>query len=182
MITFVRISLTIVTLFLYGWSIAIYGNTIANIYILLVGAIATAAALWLPCSKIWKRILPSAKPAVRFVAHTAATTSLTLFAILALNYYCAEPDTTHTVNAFVESRYSKERQRTRRIRRHVYGTGGTYHVYYIRLRFDDSRTKERQISLRQYNSTHKGDTLKMSVSRGLLGLPVISADKHKFLQ
>ena len=103
-----------------------------------------------------------------------AATSITLFAILGSNYYCADPDTTHSVNAVVESRYSKERQRTRRIHRRVYYTGQTYRVYYMLLRFDNGRTKGRQISLRRYNSIRKGQVIKMPVSRGLLGMPVIS--------
>ena len=174
MIIFTRILVATAILVLYGWSVAIYGNTIANGYIILSSAAIAAAALWFPARKIWPRVLSTPKPAVCFIAHMVAATSITLFAILGSNYYCADPDTTHSVNAVVESRYSKERQRTRRIHRRVYYTGQTYRVYYMLLRFDNGRTKGRQISLRRYNSIRKGQVIKMPVSRGLLGMPVIS--------
>ena len=123
MIIFTRILVATAILVLYGWSVAIYGNTIANGYIILSSAAIAAAALWFPARKIWPRVLSTPKPAVCFIAHMVAATSITLFAILGSNYYCADPDTAHSVNAVVESRYSKERQRTRRIHRRVYYTG-----------------------------------------------------------
>ena len=179
---FIRILLATAVLALYGWSVAIYGRTLANGYVLLAAAIAAAAALWLPARGLWDRIIPGANTAVCFIAHMFAATAITLFAILGSNYYGADTATAHSVNAVVESRYSKERQRTRRINRRIYGTGQTYHVYYMLLRFDDGRTKERQISLKRYNSIRKGDTIAMSACRGLLGMPVISAKEHGFLQ
>lgn len=163
---------------LYVWSLVLYGNTVVQPAVPAVATMAVALALWFPMTGLWRRIMPRQKTMWRLCVHMIALTGAALLAIMALNYYGADRASTHEETVTVESRYIKERQRTRRINRRVYtASGEKYNVYYICVRFGDGRTKEMQVSASRYRQLRVGAQIMLPMSRGLLGMTIIDRRK-----
>lgn len=159
---------------LLGGSIALYGHTLVNPVTVICVAVAVALVLCPVSIKLFKRISPTLNRLVAFLIHMVTLTSVTLFAIFALNYFCANEDSAKDHEAVVVSRYSEEHTSGSTGRRHHH-TQRKYRVYYIRLRFDNGRTKDVQISLNRYNRTRIGEKYTIKVSDGLFGMPVVKA-------
>lgn len=163
---------------LYVGALALYGNTIVLPAVPAAAALAVALALWFPMARLWRRIMPQQKTVWQLGAHMVVTTGAVLLAIMALNYYGADRASIHEEIATIESRYVKERQRTRRINRRIYTTSGEkYNVYYMVVRFGDGRTKEMQISASRYRQLRVGSQISLPMSRGLLGMMIIDRRK-----
>ncbi len=158
---------------LYGWSAALYADTIANPAMLAAAAGAIALLLWPLMKSAWIRVFPLLNTLWRLGAHMAVATAVVLSAILTINYYGADNDSTHIEQATVVNRYTEQRHRTRRINRRIYtNSGEAYTVYYMVIRLDDGRTKTIQIDNRRYRQLRVGSTVSLPVSRGMLGMAV----------
>lgn len=176
--TALYIILALATLMLYGWAMALYADTLVNPLPLVAVAIGLALLLWIPAKKLWERLLPQLNAFWRLTAHLAVETAVVLAAILAINYYGASKESTHTEKATVENRYTEQRHRTRRISRRIYtNSGEAYTVYFMVIRLDDGRSKTIQIDNRRYRQIRVGATVSLPVSRGLLGMPVTDLRK-----
>lgn len=163
---------------LYVWALALYGNTIVQPAVPAAAALAVALALWFPLAGLWRRIMPRQKTVWQLGAHMAVTTGAVLLAIMALNYYGADRASIHEEIVTVDSRYVKERQRTRRINRRIYtASGEKYNVYYMVVRFGDGRTKEMRISASRYRRLRVGSQISLPMNRGLLGMMIIDRRK-----
>ncbi len=94
--------------------------------------------------------------------------------MLGVNYAFADNDSTHTEDAVITQLFKKNHQRYRRTGRgRMIATGETYKSYHIVFAMSDGRTKEQQLTARQYSGLHVGDTYRVNVSDGFLGFPVI---------
>lgn len=157
----------------YGMAIALQHNTFVNGWIpfSIAAVVGTTTGIW--GWKMWRRLTGSESVWINFPAHAVFFTGMVLFAIYALNYYCADPATAHEEQAVVARRYTKTRHRTERVGRRGYRQGAPYKVYFIELDFPGGRSKDMELSRSQYVSRHKGDTVTLSLREGLLGLTVI---------
>ncbi len=173
--TTITITGIIVLVCLNTWNIMIYHQTLTGWTPILAIATAGTALLWLPTKKIWKRMFPSTKTWVRATAHAITAASLIVFIILAGNYYIEDASSEHREEVTVQQKFSRKRQQTRRIRGRVYSSGKTYYVYYITVKFDNGRTKEMQISLKQYNRIRTGTRYHLQIGKGVFGLPIIKS-------
>ena len=163
--TTITITGIIVLVCLNTWNIMIYHQTLTDWTPILAIATAGTALLWLPTKKIWKRA----------TAHAITATSLIVFVILAGNYYIEDASSEHREEVTVQRKFSRKRQQTRRIRGRVYSSGKTYYVYYMTVKFDNGRTKEMQISLKQYNRIRTGTRYHLQIGKGAFGLPIIKS-------
>lgn len=94
---------------------------------------------------------------------------------LALNYHIPRKGELHDEIATVEQRYTKTRHRTKRVGRRVTAQGEPYKVYYIVLRLSDGKTKDMEVTHSTYRHFSKGDTLTVTLDRGILNIPVIKS-------
>lgn len=102
----------------------------------------------------------------------AASVSFTSF--LALNYCFRREQTDHMVEVTVTKKFSREKNRYRRLRRGRMVADGTYHTYHIVAETPDGNSKEVTLSIEKYNRTKRGMHADISVAEGLFGYPVIT--------
>lgn len=170
--------------------------TLVNTWIFLGCILMISCVLTSLCHKL--RRLPAifSNKALNLI-----TTTLILFVIisgatLTANYFTADFDHEPPTKAIIERKYQQTRHRSRRSGRHSYEQGESYQAYFVDLRLlspaDSTLTQNHTQSLKQtsmqgknntlkieltrkpYSKIHKGDTATVSISKGILGLRVIS--------
>lgn len=93
--------------------------------------------------------------------------------VLAVNYFGSDDASLQTENAVIQRLYSKTRHHTKRVSRRTVGVGEAYKVYYAEVDMAGATVKEISLNLKQWQRLHKGDTIKLQVARGALGMWVI---------
>ncbi len=136
-------------------------------------AVAFAAITGSVLADKWEWLTGSRRFILNYICHLAVVSILMAAAFYVVNYAFADAESSHTVKAVVERRYSETRYKTRRIRRNVYGNGEPYKVYYMELRFDNGMKKSRLIPLSKFNRVRKGDTINVNIAQGAFHIPVI---------
>lgn len=156
-----------------GLGVAIGKNTFINPWYPAAGAAAlgaiSATTLW----RLWPRLTGTGKVWINFLCQTVTAASILYGAFYTLNFACADPATLHTEKAVVARKYSKTHYRTRRISRRVYGRGAPYQVYHADVEFSSGRRHTLTLKPARYIKIHKGDTIGISLARGLFGIPVV---------
>jgi hypothetical protein len=120
-----------------------------------------------------KLVLNFRLSALRIVAWIGVLTVVIDGAFYGLNYLGADKSRSEVIEAAVEKKYYKERQRTKRISRRVYTSNGTYHVPYADLRLSDGHLVTLQLHGKEALDTHKGDRFRVTVAPGALGAKVV---------
>ncbi|CCX45063.1 putative uncharacterized protein [Prevotella sp. CAG:1031] len=120
-----------------------------------------------------KLVLNFRLSALRIVAWIGVLTVVIDGAFYGLNYLGADKSRSEVIEAAVEKKYYKERQRTKRISRRVYTSNGTYHVPYADLRLSDGHLATLQLHGKEALDTHKGDRFRVTVAPGALGAKVV---------
>ncbi len=111
-------------------------------------------------------------------------------ATLTANYFTADFNHEPPTKAIIERKYQQTRHRSRRSGRRSYEQGEPYQVYFVDIRLltptdttrqyatQSGKTQEKrqkiELTRKPYSRIHKGDTATVSISKGILRLPVIS--------
>lgn len=164
------VAMAMVAVALGGMASALHASTLCRPWpvVAIGGAFGAVAAMLL--RKPLGAALRIANGVVAYIVGWIFVAVLTTATLYAVNYFGADKATTHSEPTVVEKRYSETRHRSKRIRRNVYGKGEPYKVYFLRLRFENGRTKSVEVPLRRYNATRTGDTVAVAMSEGALGL------------
>jgi len=165
----------IVTLAVSGIGTCLALRTLTLVDTWIVAAIAVCAAFPLTAALTRNsNLFNFSKKSLRLAIWQIIVTSLLCGAFYGVNYAGADEDHTTTADATVERRYYKERQRTRRVGRGRYvATGEKYKLHYADIRIADGHLETIQLTQSQTNSIRNGQTLEVSIAKGLLGVPVV---------
>ena len=169
----VIIILILIVIFLSAAVVAFYDTTLINPLIPALASVALglSTALWL--WKIWRPITGSQKMAWNFICHTI------FFSILmgGLFYICnlafADKSEINETQVEIVGKYHKVRHHMRRISRNRYARGEAYNTYHLKVRFDNSTTRELTLPLGKYRHYQIGDSLNLPIAKGALGAPII---------
>lgn len=126
---------------------------------------------------IWRWLTRSEKFLPNYMVHSVCTGILGLSLFYICNYAFANDKNGKTRNCVVEKKFTRVRHKSRRVGRNRYTQGEAYSVYYIKIRLENGLTKELQTERNRYAGLHRGDTLKLPVSDGLFGIPVIKYNR-----
>lgn len=148
--------------------------TLTQWWIPLTACLAAGALLSAFAWKWLRRATGSESFLPNFLWSTAFWTGVLLAAFYALNFSFADDDSRHVEKGVVTRRYYHNRQRTRRVGRRYVATGETYKVHYIEVEFANGKKKEIEIPSGRVHKFHDGDSLEFELSKGLLGVPVIT--------
>lgn len=163
----------IIGLLSYGSAIALYGLTLINPWtaagISLSIALATAAL----CRRLWNWMWDTPKEWVGILTHIIITTGFFCSSFLALNFFPASSRSAHKEKVEVVKVYREKHYQSKRVSRRTWTRGAPYYMYYIRVDVPGSRQKDLSVTLAQYNRIHKGDSVTLTLAKGLLGIPVI---------
>lgn len=171
----VLICVTVIAFYLIA--LIIYGVTVVDPVMPVVTALALAAVAWPVSGGIWRAVMPGKPIWMKAIAHAIAATGMFLCIIFALNYLGRNPDTKQEC-VEVAGRYKKKHYHTQRVNRRYVKRGAPYDVYYIKLKFTNGVEKELSLTRSQYKKApHQGDTIRMTISTGLLNMPII--DRHE---
>ena len=89
------------------------------------------------------------------------------------NFIFSNPETAHTERAVIERKYSEKHYRTKRVSRNRYTRGEPYYEYYLEMRYPNGRIKPMLVNINRYRRVNPGDTLDVTLRRGLYGIAVI---------
>ncbi len=125
--------------------------------------------LWKPWRRLTRsrRWLPNA--ACQAVSCSVALVCLFFFC----NYVFADRENTREEKVAIVEKHTSTRHRSRRVGRARYIQGEAYTVYDIDVRFSSGFVREMQVSVGDYSRYRVGDSIRLSVARGWLGMPVI---------
>lgn len=165
----------IVTLAVSGIGTCLALRTLTLVEAWIVAAIAVCASFPLTMRLARNRYFFNfSKKPLRLAVWQIIVPSILAGTFYAVNYIGADKDHTTQTEASVERKYYKERQRTRRVGRGRYvATGEKYKIHYADIRIADGHLVTVSLTQRQANDIRKGQALKISIAKGLLGVPVI---------
>lgn len=158
-------------LFLYVWGYVIYEHTLVGWWLPAAGAVVlilfTGGA-----ARMWSAVTGTADRTMNLVCHVFAVGAIGWFALLGGNYFGAGAATARDAEVTVAERIAVTRNKyIRRGRRMM--KSGTYKVYYLRLTFEDGRTKKVPVSLAQYNRARTGGSMNFRTRKGRFGFTVL---------
>ncbi len=168
-------TITLILLFVAGVDIGLAGDTLINAWIPLTVCTVIAAYGGIMLHRRWQWLTQSTARWINTLCATVITTPLLLLAFYGSNWLGASTDKIHTEEVTVESRYYKERHRTRRVGRRYVASGETYKVYYATVVFPDGFRKEVSLTHSRYRKIRKGQQLSVDVTTGLWGIRVIKS-------
>lgn len=170
---FLIIMVAVVAILATGGCIAIGANTLGSIVAMCCVAGVVTALCCIALKKLWVKMTQTSKPWVNLCVEAIVMFPIVLCTLLGVNYFGADDSTRHTENAVIERLYSKTRHHTKRVSRRTVGVGEEYKVYYAEVRMTGVARKEISLNQKQWHRLHRGDTIKLQVAQGALGLPVI---------
>ena len=171
--TIVLVAVLFISFIMFGFGLAIYGNTLTKWWIPVVPAITFAAVTTPIFIKRWHSLTESYSLIYNGVCHLFTTFSVAYFLFLGCNYFMADDSTLVVEKTEVVKKYSKAHTRYRRVGRNRRVPDGHYYTYHILLRFSDGREKEQEVILQSYNRIRTGSSRDVKVEKGLFGLSVI---------
>ncbi|MDE5845275.1 MAG: hypothetical protein K2H32_02925 [Muribaculaceae bacterium] len=171
--TIVLVVVLFISFVMFGFGLAIYGNTLTKWWIPVVPALTFAAVTTPLFVKRWRGLTESRSSIYNAACHIFTAFSVAYFLFLGCNYFFADDSTLVVEKTEVVKKYSKTHTRYRRVSRNRRVPDGHYFTYHILLRFSDGREKEQEVKLQSYNRIRTGSTRDVKVENGLFGLAVI---------
>lgn len=167
--------LTICLLLVAGTDMILADDTLINGWIPL--GISTVIAIYggIMLHRHWQWLTKSTTAWINILCGAVATTPLLLLIFYGSNWLGASSDTIHTEQVTVESKYYKQRHRTRRVGRRYVANGEPYKVYYATVAFPDGFKKEVGLTYSRYRTIRKNQQLTVEVTTGLWGVRVLKS-------
>lgn len=163
-----------IVIFCAGGVVALNARTLGSLMFLYGGVAVAAVVVGRLIRSSVSRLTGITRPWVCMMLAVIAVYPVLLCDTLCVNYFGADKSSVHQQPAVVERVYYKTRHRTKRVGRRTISTGETYKVWYVDLKINSLCTKQFSVTHTQWRRYHAGDTLRIDVERGALGLPVIT--------
>lgn len=157
---------------LWGMVIAFHGMTIDNLWITLGASTAIGLFSGFLFWQRWQRFTRISHFIPNYAISVIFMTAIIADLFYGLNFAFADKEST-TESATIERLYSETHHHTKRVSRRTVVQGEPYKMYYVEVRFRTGKKKTMTMPLRQWSKMHRGDTLQIKISKGLLGMPVI---------
>ncbi len=171
--TALTITVILAVIVLYGLTMALWGMTVGNLTVIVVGSIFLAALSGLPLYNKWRAVTGTDRLPVNIVCHIVAATGFFMSLLLGINFWGRNQAESKTERVAVVRVYSEEHYRSRRVGRRYMTNGEPYKVYYIDVALPDGREKQMSISPSKVRSYHKGDSVTVKLTPGALGLTIL---------
>ena len=123
----------------------------------------------------WQWLTKTTARWINILCATAVTTPVLLLVFYGSNWLGASSDNIHSEQVTVESKYYKQRHRTRRVGRRYVANGEPYKVYYATVVFPDGFRKEVGLTYSRYRTIRKNQQLTVEVTTGLWGVRVLKS-------
>lgn len=157
----------------YGVAVAIYGVTLISpvwpILVGLAGGVLTGTLFW----KYWIHVSGTSSFYINFLINIVATAGIWAALLLGINMWGARSESGHDEKVVVERRFAETHHRSKRVGRRYVAQGEPYKVYYVEIAMPDDRRKKLSVGYSEYSRICTGDSVTVSVNRGLLGFPLV---------
>lgn len=170
---FIVILSTIVVIIAIGGCIAIGANTLGPLMIPCIVVAVVTAVCSVFMRRLWQKLSRTSNRWINMGISVIVMFPILMCTVLAVNYFGSDDASLQTENAVIQRLYSKTRHHTKRVSRRTVGVGEAYKVYYAEVDMAGATGKEISLNLKQWQRLHKGDTIKLQVARGALGMRVI---------
>lgn len=164
----------LIVILAYVFSLALYGRTLADWWEPLGLALGVSLVVWMAVRGWLIRLWQGTSVYLILLGHMVFMTGVALSVILGLNMWYADGETIHQEQVTVESRYRETHYHSQRVGRR-YRQGAPYYTYFLRVKFENGRRKDIEVSLQRYNRTRIGSEITLELETGLLGYPVITS-------
>lgn len=162
-----------VSLILLGMAAVLHDKTLVAWWI----PVAVCAAIAVPCAVVLQvligRLTQFGKTIWNVLTAWGVAFSCLIGLFYILNFYNADAASVREYSAPVIRKYAKDRYHTRRVSRNRVVRGEKYRVYFLSIELPDSKLKEIEVSLSDYNRVKAGKQLSLQLETGLFGVPVI---------
>lgn len=157
---------------LWGMVIAFHTMTIDNLWVTMGASAAIGLFSGFLFWQKWQRFTR-----IRYFIPNYAISAIFMTALVAdlfygINFVFADKETS-TETATIERLYSETHHHTKRVSRRTVVRGEPYKMYYVEVKFRTGKRKTMTMPVRQWSRMHRGDTLRIKISKGLLGMSVI---------
>lgn len=169
----------IVFIFLAGGFLVLMEDTLVDRLVFFGIILFVALVSATVCARYWHPVTQTHNYAVNFVVHTVVVAIILGSGIVMVNYFTADFDKAEPENVLVERKFQKTRHRSRRSGRHSYERGEAYQVYYLKLDLPKVGSRELQVSKKTYNKVRSGGKVNILITKGGLGMPVVSPSSIK---
>lgn len=133
-------------------------------------AAITGFLIW----KKWRYLTGIHSFALNFACHLIFFTFFFTGAFYSLNY--VHTGTPYKEKGVVVAKIRETHYRTRRVGRNRYVRDNTpYYEYYVKTSLPDGHIKKLHVPIDMYRNIRKGDTLRLSFAKGMLGCTVLRA-------
>lgn len=156
-----------------GIGLAIAGMTLASLWKGAVIGLLLAAISFPAFFPIWHKIIPDGKLWHYAIGQAILVGSLGFMLMFGLNYWFADKDSCHTVEAHIVAKFQQEHNRTRRSGRRYIPSGEKWYSYHVTIELPDGRRKNRKVPVSQYLRLRTGSKIDIEIEKGLFGMDII---------
>ncbi len=167
------ILLVLVAMAAYGCAIALYGMTLVDWRVPVIAGAGGAAITGVVLGNKWNFLTRSHSYPLNFCVHFFFTAGICIALLLGLNFWGASDSGGHKEMAVIVRKYSETRHRSKRVGRRYVAQGEPYKAYYAEIAFADGRHKTMGVSVSRYRGMHQGDSIPVTIKKGVFGWPVI---------
>lgn len=162
-----------IVLFCVAGSRVILSETLVEWWMPVACVAVVTVAAGVPMMRVWPRLTGRRNAVISWLCQLIIVGPVLLCIVLTANMACASDSSAVTVDVLVSRCYRETRYHTRRVSRRVYTRGAPYYVYCVDLDVDGRRRCTLEIPKKKYDRIYKGDTLRVDIKRGMLGMSVI---------
>ena len=170
--TALTITVVLAVIVFYGLTFALWGMTLGNLMVIVVGSLFLAALSGLPIYNKWSAITGTHWLPINIVCHLVAATGFFMSLLLGINYWGRHSDCTKAERVAVVRVYSEEHYRSRRVGRR-YVKGEPYKMYYIDVALPGGYEKPLAVKPEKFRSYHNGDSVTVKLTPGALGMTIV---------
>lgn len=147
--------------------------TFLNIAMVVLPSLLFAVSFAILSQPFWRFLTAKENRGLNIGIATFFFTSLFAASFYVLNYACSDKQTRVSEQVAVVEKYSKTRYHSKRVSRNRYTRGEAYNVYFFKIEFANGTVKEYETVVNKYRNTDVGDSIQVSVEKGLFGPEVI---------
>ena len=172
------VALTFAAIAGYGFAMGVYSFTLVSPWVPVgvgvCGGLLTAISISRLCRSSGGR---SAR-ILNFIISAVIGGGVLSALFLGLNWAGAKPVDSCS-EATVTCKYTRERQRTKRVGRRYVATGDKYMVFCVDIAIPDHEAKPLEVPYHTYSRLHKGSKVRAKIEHGLFGLTLVRYDQSQ---
>lgn len=172
--TIVLVLAILAIIILSGCAMCFFERTVVTAINVVLPAISVGFIVSYLCKGLAFRVSGNRNFLINYIVQGVLFSALFSSAFLIGNYTLGGKGL-HQEEVTVERVYSKTQHRPRRVGRRYVGQGQPYKVYYMEIAFANGNRKEIRLGQTGYHGHKKGQKLRLDISTGLFGLPIITS-------